>query len=151
MALYVVHYFWPKPYGPWSKAVHYKGNSVSFGTFPECFASLFHEHILTEFPEREGFVFAVLLHIYFTYHSPSLLLDRTDDRFSTLFPTNAWINQPSEDSPSEWTQTVLEWISLWVPSYFTCSFCCSQYYNYVSALDLYPVEIWTKRLEGMHY
>jgi hypothetical protein len=25
---YIVHYFWPEPYGPWLKVVHYVGNRV---------------------------------------------------------------------------------------------------------------------------
>lgn len=28
---YIVHYVWPKPYGPWSKVVLCKGNGVPFG------------------------------------------------------------------------------------------------------------------------
>jgi hypothetical protein len=31
---YTVHYIWSKPYGPWSKLVHYIGNTVPFGMHP---------------------------------------------------------------------------------------------------------------------
>lgn len=31
---FIVHCFWPYPYGPWSKTVHYKGKWVPFGMYP---------------------------------------------------------------------------------------------------------------------
>lgn len=34
---YIVQYFWPETYGPWSKVVRYIGNRVAFGTWPVFF------------------------------------------------------------------------------------------------------------------
>lgn len=45
---YVVHYFWPEPYRPWSNVVHYVENRVQFWMHPETDHVYYKSHSVPE-------------------------------------------------------------------------------------------------------